>query len=997
MLPRNHILKFAPRRALTNLKLLKRDLWQTVETASINKLTASGEPRSIETPHYWGKIYGEQGFTIDLPNADNDGQLWLRWIDQGESTLYIDGKPFFGFDVAHRECLLPKSFSSLEIRAYCIQSAIWHPEATGIDPRGSELKGAFFIRRSEAHWKLIHDLQILIELIAAAARKESPELSNWFEHKGVPTDDHNVTPFTRQLARALESTCDLLDLKKLDDASALLDQTFENFPSEAWNLDATVNGHSHIDLVWMWPESIGETKAVHTFTNVDYLMDRYPEFQFGYSQPASYEAVKRLDPALFDRVSNRIEQGRWEAYGAMYVESDTLIPCGEALARSFELGQAGFAELNGSPSKLCWLPDVFGYSGSLPQLMKHYGVEYFFTNKVTWSESVAFPLNSFKWVGSDGSEILTHIHGETVQFYNGCATVDELERAQNRHHQADTHKEVLIPTGYGDGGGGPTEEMCERIKRLQNLASMPRCKWGNIEPFYDRLDTLRDDLPNFHGEILIQKHRGTYTSRSTFKSRYRSAEKALQLAEIAAATKGSGPINETWWKRVVFSQFHDILPGSSVTRAYLELEAEFDQIIDEAKAFTSEILSSEEGSALFNTSPFDAQAWTEDGKLLKIPAYQSAEIALAESYEGPAVNVTESTIGNEHLKAVFNNKGEIESLEFGGAQVASSAPLNQLWVYPNRPHDHQAWEIDRTALSLGQQETSQADVSINRTHDGLVELCFKRKLSEKSSVLVTYRCDATKPYLEISYDIDWQEEHSYLKAIMPTEYRGDNVRYGQAVGSTVRNQNPKTITDEAQFEVPGSRWALISDDGEREGLSVVTENKYGFSARHGTIGVSLLSSPLTTGEGPGFQNPFPNSLREDIPENICADLGRHSFKLILAPWQSGKTEASQHPAALADYAFTEALTATQGTKLPIHGVKGLDSVFISWIQPCEDGNFIVKTTETMGARGTVKLLLDEGFRATPIDGLKTPLGTALENNEFQATPYKLNCFLITAN
>lgn len=993
MFPRHHQLQFAPRRALTALDRIHQDIWQPIETATIHAGDdLSGAP--LELPHFWGRLYAGQTFRITPPSRKIDGAIWLRWRDQAESTLYVDGHSHFGFDVAHRECLLPKSFSELEVRAQCIQSAIWHPDATGLDPQGSRLDGATYLQRSEVHWKLYHDYVMLNELLKTSALRDDPAVEPWFGPKGVMPHPHHLSPLTRRLLRIVDDAANLLDQAKLEDLSAFFDEALASLPSEPWNQDATVTGHSHIDLVWMWPEHIGETKAVHTFTNVDYLMSRYPEFTFGYSQPASYEAVERRDSELFSRVKERIAQQRWEALGALYVESDTLVPCGEALSRSFELGQAGFTELTGKPSDTLWLPDVFGYAGCLPQLMNHHGVKYFFTNKLTWNDTATFPHTSFRWVGHDGSEVLTHIHPETVQFYNGYGSVEEIDRAQRKSLEADTHREMLIPTGFGDGGGGPTEEMCERMRRLRNLATLPRCEWGSIAGFYERLDQIRDQLPEQFGEMLIQFHRGTFSSQSHFKSLYRAIECALQRAELSAAITGRGPLPIEWWKRLVFSQFHDVLPGSSIDLAYVELHREFDALLATIEQSTAETLSGADAAAWLNPTPDPRSVWLQD-QVLSLPAYGVAKASTAKAPATAPIEADENRLRTTDWEARFNAQGEIEALRFGDRPVPTEGPLNQIHLHANVPHSFNAWEIDRQAMSLGVRQEQPAEVEVVRHHPGRVDLRFTRSIGERSQLTVSYLADALKPYLEIEYHFDWQETTTLAKAWLPTSFRGDNTRFAQPCGSAIRRQNPKHAVDEAYWEMPASRWAMVSDDGESRGLAVVTQNKYAFSSRHGCLGVTLLTSPSITGEGPDSTQQFPPSLRDHEAPHEHADQGQHTFRVIIAPWTAGETERSQHPAALADHAFAAPLPAAASTPaLPLSGITGCASVHLSWIQPQSDGTFIAKAAESMGHRGEARLLLADGYRAVPVNGLHETIGDPLINGRFDVLPYKLNCFRI---
>ena len=282
--------------------------------------------------------------------------------------------------------------------------------------------------------------------------------------------------------------------------SKSLKEAYKKFAGQSDRIRAVLTGHAHIDLVWLWPERCSEYKATHTFSTMNRLMDIYPEFVFGYSQPASYRAVGRISPRLMGQVKKRIARGSWEPVGATEVESDTLMACGEALARSFILGQKGFERLQGKPSRVLWLPDVFGYCGSLPQIMRQTGVDYFFTTKLTWSNINRFPYSSFIWRGIDGSEVLVHVTQENS--YNQNVSPEELRRGARAYRQSDVHDEYLSPTGYGDGGGGVTEEMCERARRVKTLAGMPETAWGRVDKFFDKLNRRARKAAELAGRTL---------------------------------------------------------------------------------------------------------------------------------------------------------------------------------------------------------------------------------------------------------------------------------------------------------------------------------------------------------------------------------------------------------------------------------------------------------------------------------------------------------------
>ena len=303
-----------------------------------------------------------------------------------------------------------------------------------------------------------------------------------FNSGGFRPPLEDASPLLRQLLTRLDAAADVYDNDGPAAMRKLTKQIYADFPAASYAMKAVLTGHAHIDLVWLWPERTAEAKAVHSFATANTLMDQYPEFHFGYSQPASYEAVERRSPALMQAVRKQIKRGNWEPTGAMYVESDTQLACGEALVRSVSLGQTGFNGLTGEDSKTLWLPDVFGYSGCIPSILSGMGVPYFFTTKMYWSSGTRFPHSGFRWRGNDGSEVVSFIswHG-----YNEETRPKELDYAQRNQRQAGVFNETLFCTGYGDGGGGVTAGHCERARRMASLATLPKTEWGRIDGFFE--------------------------------------------------------------------------------------------------------------------------------------------------------------------------------------------------------------------------------------------------------------------------------------------------------------------------------------------------------------------------------------------------------------------------------------------------------------------------------------------------------------------------------
>ena len=978
MLPENPFLQLTLPRVSRALPRIQSLIWNELAPVPCSFAGSQAEPilweaarkrsyKPVQLPFLWGQLFDQGWFKLDLPKVKAKGPVYLHWNDQGEGTAYLDGVPYYGFDVAHRYCALPGKAREIYIEGLCLQSAIWHPGATGLDPHGSKLTKAALFTRNDLAWDVFHDLRLLYELALDEFKLNHPTNPPKIAGGGgvgyqQPADI--VTPLYRRVLRALDDAVNALDSGGLPAASKSLKLAYKKFAGSSERIRSVLTGHAHIDLVWLWPERSSEYKATHTFSTMNRLMDLYPEFVFGYSQPASYDAVQRISPKLMGQVKKRIARGKWEALGATEVESDTLMACGEALTRSFLLGQKGFRRLQGKPSRVLWIPDVFGYCGCLPQIMLQTGVDYFFTTKLTWSNINLFPYSSFVWRGIDGSEVLVHVTQENG--YNQNAAPDEIRRGARAYRQSDVHDEFLSPTGFGDGGGGVTEEMCERARRAKSLAGLPEVGWGRVDEFFDRLNAVRAKLPSWQGELYLEYHRGVLTTHSDLKARFREGERALQVWEAARCAMGRGELDDHPWRRLVFAQFHDYIPGSSIWEVYEEGLPELAAIAANALASAAKEFGQGQEPALFNPLPTERiHVLDDNSKAVRLAPLSGTPIAdLPALTPAQPVRATAKKLASESVEATFDAKGRITALAFGPNEVALRAPLGELMLFPDFPHDFEAWDIDRQTLSLGRaiESPAKATVLLEGGLRGAVE--FRRALGKKSSVAVRYTLDAFLPVLHLEYDIDWHEEMALLKTLFPTAYTGRMARFGAPFGSVQRGQQAGPSRDEAMFEGAGSRWAIVADDGETEGLGVITEAKYGFSCRDGQLGVSLLRSPSVTGEDPSHSRLFPAAIRRGDPRITFSDQGRHVIRLALC-FHSPQTTRENLASTLADTLFTPALSYRgPATSAGLLGLEGVESVVPCWAKPATDGKgWILRLHETMGRRGRVTVRLAEGLAA----------------------------------
>ncbi len=999
MLPDNPLLQLTPARAMATRERLQKGIWQSNQSLSVefagsscehvDLKTARQRPRKkVEGPFFWGALEDQAWFRITIPDTCHDGSWYLQWKEQGESTAYIDGHPYAGLDVGHHECPIPEGCREIWMEVMALESGIWVPFSAGrpgLTDEGCRFEAARACQRDDLAWEVYHSFDVLCDLLESEFTRNSSLRTPFQRQAGHLSPLEDVTPLYRRLARQVENAICAYETGGLSACRETLDRIYEQLKGQSEQLRCRLTGHAHIDLVWLWTEKASQFKAVHTFATANRLMERYPEFRFGYSQPASYRAVEARAPELMRTVRERIQSGRWEAVGAAEVESDTMMACGEALARSLIIGQEGFRDLQGSPSPVLWLPDVFGYSACLPQIMKQTGVDYFFTTKLHWGSVTLFPYSSFIWQGSDGTEILSHV--SQGMGYNMNVKPSEIRAAANEYRQADVHDEMLMACGYGDGGGGVTESMCERARRLSDLAGTPKSAWGRIDEYFQELETVRSDLPAYKGELYLQYHRGVLTTHGDLKAAFRAAERALQTWEAAHCATASGPIDPEAWRRVVFAQFHDYIPGSSIPEVYEEALPELGQIAETAKHRGLEALRQErEAAALFNPLPLARQV-LHGGRLLEIQPLCGRSIDTLKNLDPEAVAATESELKNGRVHACFDENGSVTALCVNGRSVAIAQPLARLVSYPDQPHAFEAWDIDRSTLA--QAHAPKKARVLGATSDGATgQIEFEIEITAQSRAVATYTLKAGSPVLELSYRIDWQDTERLLKVLFATEYSGSHARFGDPFGSTLRSQQPGKPYDEAQWEVAGNRWAMVADDGEQEGLFVVTEAKYGWSCRSGTLGLSLLRSARLP------EHPNKVAAPPRTRERAYSDLGSHEIRLAFGRFDPDAPR-EETPAAWADLLYTPPL-AYHGPAVDcgFHGIEGGHSLLPCWARPESERSWTLRLHETLGRRGSFQLKLSSGYEASPIRLDGSALDCEASPTGWEYRPYEVLSFRI---
>jgi len=1008
MLPLNPLISLTPLRTQRGVLRLAEMIWSDARplrveaTASrpdhVPLATGKKAPRRpVRAGETWGRLYDQRWCRVTIPAG---ASRWMRWDEQGEATLFINGTPFYGFDVAHRTVELPAGVREVWVESLCCQAAVWHPDAKGLAETGNLFRGASLLHRDDAAWAAYHDLNCLYDYMLELRAREHPGVP---KELGAMTQQQpltDVSPLYRRLLRGLDTALDAFDSSGVDALRRALAAVYREMRDAAPLARAALTGHSHLDLVWLWTEQIGEGKAVHTFSNMNRLMALYPEFRFAYSQPASYEAVGRRSPELHRAVRARLRSGQWEATGGMYVEADSHVPTGEGLARAFVLGQESFEKLTGKRSRVLWLPDLFGFSACLPQLMKLSGVDYFFTTKTTWNTVNRFPHSSFVWRGAGGHAVVSHVT-QGIQF-NNTLSVAELLATSRQNQQGDIHDETLMPNGYGDGGGGPSEEMCERARRLTALRGLPALKWDQPEAYFDRLAAKRASLPALDGEIYLEYHRGTFTTQSRVKSHFRDLERSLQVHEAAlVATHGKpGEDLAHAWCRMVFAQFHDYIPGSSIPEVYVKGLPELAKLTREQTAAALSTLQNlppalrsaakrDEVGCLFNPLPF-ARRCVVSGNVVDLPPLAGVRVSDAIVRNIPPVVVQGRTLSNRRVVARLTSQGELAALSVDGRAVELSAGAGRLVGYPDHAANFGPWDIDRAALSLGQPAHGPAKITAGKN-----SLTVTRRIGASSTATVRYWLEPGASVLRVTVELDYNEENSLLKLHFPTAYRGREVRCGTPFGSVLRPQLATTREAEAMWEWPMSRWATVSAEGERSGLFALAENKYGVSVRDGDLAITLLRTPKHVGyEDHG--RAYPQQLsRLPKPKTIYTDLGRHTIELALGFYDLTAPRPEQ-PATQVENLFT-APVAYRGAPISsaFRGLEGGETLIPHWAKPETRTRWTLRLHEVAGQRGTAKLHLAPGWNAQKTDLLGRKLGASLRNGRLVFAPYEIISLRLT--
>jgi alpha-mannosidase len=725
----------------------------------------------------------------------------------------------------------------------------------------------------------------------------------------------------------------------------------------------TATGHAHLDTAWLWPIRETRRKAVRTFANAVDLLTKNPDAVYCHSQAQHYAWVEEDAPDIFARVTELVREGRWEVIGGMWVETDLNLPSGESLLRQLAQGQRAFREWFGITCSGAFLPDDFGYPGSLPQIVSHGECNWFFTQKLSWNETNKFPHHTFWWEGIDGTQVFTHF--SPVDTYNAIMTPSQLRFAERNYkdHAGSSHSLVLY--GHGDGGGGPTQTMIDRGRLASDLENVPRVTFGTVAGFFEKSQQeYGATAPRWVGEMYFEKHRGTYSTQVGTKQGNRSSERLLHELELwSALARVRPPALDELWQHVLTQQFHDIIPGSSIAWVHDDAEAVHAEVASNIEALLVRVIPVASGDThILNPAPvalravvdIDATPMWADAEPFGA-ALPTATIPADVTPVSASTDDDSLTMSNGIISVTFSADGAITHFSNGHRDLIPSTTQAVFVMRQDTPAEYDAWDIDATdanAPSTPLLATAPPVIVESTSLRTTIECGFA---TDASRFTVRFSLRAGSSQLDVSVDADWHEQERRLQWVLPTDLRALNAVCGTQFGHVTRARHANTSWDVARFEVCAHRYVAVSEPSF--GAAILADGPRGYDIRGDELLLTVLRSPK-----------FPD------PE---ADLGHQHLQWSVSlldgdPIANGIENAAAlmaHPVRILD-----------GVPRVPASVISLDvpGALISAVKPADDGSddIIVRLWETRGGRTNGVLTID-GMTAAQTCNALEDAGTAL--------------------
>lgn len=863
---------------------------------------------------------------VDIPKELQGKELWFSLKTAAEICVKINGKYVGGVDPNRERMLLSpyiddKKTLHFDMMGYNRSKPDDERNPESLSVRGCRqiFEGAYICTVNHKVQNLVWDFELLLDIAKS-------ELFN--------EDYRNF------LNKELNNAMNLIDfdsdeLDGIDECQKYLDDVVFANDNYKGNGDVALIAHSHLDIAYYWRRIHAVQKNLRTVLIQLRLMDKYPDFKYTHTQPYVYETLEKYYPDVFEELKEKVKNGQFEPVGAMYVEPDCNIPTAESLVRQCLYGQQTYKRMFGKTVNNAWLPDVFGNSWILPQILKKSGVDYFVSNKMsTWNDTNRFPHNNFIWKGIDGTDVLACVPPTHFITWNMPSQIQENWEA---YIDKDSGGQTMNMFGYGDGGSGCTEEMIELMHRFDKLSIMPKCEHMGGQEFLEKNLKNNKELQTWDGELYLEMHRGTFTTKSEMKRANRRLEYKLRDAEMLSVLKGEDNRQAitSAYKKLLINQFHDILPGSHIHPVYEDAMKDYSDI----EKCVDGIIGT--GSKYFNTLNFtrDALTFVPNKKgtstrygvrgnwiIPNIPALSSSSLR-ATKFNGEWLNCNGNNIETPFYKAVLNDDGSIASLiDKKQDRQWVDGDFNKLKIYTDHPGNYDAWDI------LPNYKDKQIEINVKEKL-ALAELdgecaTFKTVLStEKSTWTMLIRFFRRSCGIEVENIVDWNEKHKLAKAEFDCNVLTRKALCDTSAGFIERDTHKNTTWQQARFETCHHKWADLSEtDG---GIAIINDGKYGIGFDENTMSLSLL--------------------RATIRPDVTSDMGQHNFCYMIYPHNKNAVDANINKIA---FQFNEQLVKADVQ----YSGDTFEPLYLQAMKQSEDGSMtVIRLSEQDGKRGKIKL------------------------------------------
>ena len=863
---------------------------------------------------------------VDIPKELQGKELWFSLKTAAEICVKINGKYVGGVDPNRERMLLSpyiddKKTLHFDMMGYNRSKPDDERNPESLSVRGCRqiFEGAYICTVNHKVQNLVWDFELLLDIAKS-------ELFN--------EDYRNF------LNKELNNAMNLIDfdsdeLDGIDECQKYLDDVVFANDNYKGNGDVALIAHSHLDIAYYWRRIHAVQKNLRTVLIQLRLMDKYPDFKYTHTQPYVYETLEKYYPDVFEELKEKVKNGQFEPVGAMYVEPDCNIPTAESLVRQCLYGQQTYKRMFGKTVNNAWLPDVFGNSWILPQILKKSGVDYFVSNKMsTWNDTNRFPHNNFIWKGIDGTDVLACVPPTHFITWNMPSQIQENWEA---YIDKDSGGQTMNMFGYGDGGSGCTEEMIELMHRFDKLSIMPKCEHMGGQEFLEKNLKNNKELQTWDGELYLEMHRGTFTTKSEMKRANRRLEYKLRDAEMLSVLRGEDNRQAitSAYKKLLINQFHDILPGSHIHPVYEDAMKDYSDI----EKCVDGIIGT--GTKYFNTLNFtrDALTFVPNKKgtstrygvrgnwiIPNIPALSSSSLR-ATKFNCEWLNCNGNNIETPFYKAVLNDDGSIASLiDKKQDRQWVDGDFNKLKIYTDHPGNYDAWDI------LPNYKDKQIEINVKEKL-ALAELdgecaTFKTVLStEKSTWTMLIRFFRRSCGIEVENIVDWNEKHKLAKAEFDCNVLTRKALCDTSAGFIERDTHKNTTWQQARFETCHHKWADLSEtDG---GIAIINDGKYGIGFDENTMSLSLL--------------------RATIRPDVTSDMGQHNFCYMIYPHNKNAVDANINKIA---FQFNEQLVKADVQ----YSGDTFEPLYLQAMKQSEDGSMtVIRLSEQDGKRGKIKL------------------------------------------